>query len=63
MGPNRETSRKRTNREQRTKAITQRFVSYEALRPPLVYEYSRRKKSSQQKTTTEESDVAQEALE
>ena len=36
-------------------------VSYEAIRPPLLYEYSRRKKSSQQKTTTKESDVAQEA--
>ena len=34
-------------------------VRYEALRPPLLYEYTRRKKGSQQKTTTESCDVAQ----
>ena len=34
-------------------------IRYEALRPPLLYEYTRRKKGSQQKTTTESCDVAQ----
>jgi len=37
------------------------LVSYEALRPPLLYEYARRKKGSQQKTTMESNDVAQRA--